>query len=159
MDQINEEHASHIGRVKVDFFVSALALEPAKVTEWIGLQPDKMARCGDERRNYKGDLISPHDEGFWMISSKGRVNSKDVNEHIGFLLKVLLPHREKVLHVINEMNGETYFDVLWTSNYLYAGTGPLISRDALQGMSDLGASMGFDIYQDDVDLEALEGSQ
>ena len=54
------------------------------------------------------------------------------------------------------MKGETFFDVLWTSNYLYAGTGPIISHGGLQGMSDLGASIGFDIYQDEVDLASSE---
>lgn len=151
MDRINEQHASHIGRVKVDFLLSALELDPATITDWTGLHPDKMAKRGDERRNYNGDLIAPHDEGFWMISSEGKVNSKDINDHLGFLLRLLLPHRDKLLRVTSEMNGEAYFDVLWTSNYLYAGTGPIISRESLQGMSDLGAGIGFDIYQYDID--------
>jgi hypothetical protein len=149
MEGISELHASHIGRVKVEFCLSAFELEPATITDWTGIQPDKMARRGDERRNYKGDLLAPHDEGFWAISSAGKVHSKDINDHLNFLLELLLPHRETLLRVINEINGEAYFDVLWTSSYLYAGTGPIISREALQGMSNLGASIGFDIYQVD----------
>jgi len=150
MNDIDEQHASHIGRVKVSFFLSALELEPMMITQSTGLHPDKMAKRGEERRNYVGHLITPHDEGFWMISSEGKISSKDINEHINFLLKLLLPHRETFLRVIDEMNGETFFDVLWTSNYLYAGTGPIISRHALRGISDLGASIGFDIYQDEM---------
>jgi hypothetical protein len=152
MDGIDEQHASHIGRVKVDFLLSALDLDPKTITERTGLHPDKSAKRGDERRNYKRDLIAPHDEGFWMLSSEGKVISKDINDHIGLLLGLLLPRRETFLAVVNEMAGEAFFDVLWTSNYLYAGTGPIISREALQGMSELGASIGFDIYQDDEDV-------
>lgn len=151
MEGISKEHASHIGRVKVDFFLSALLLDPATITNLTGLPADRSARRGDERRNFKGDLIPPHDEGFWMISSEKEVNSKDINDHFRFLLGLLLPHREKFLKVIDEMNGEAYFDVLWTSNYLYAGTGPMIAREVLQGMSDLRASIGFDIYQEEDD--------
>jgi hypothetical protein len=43
--------------------------------------------------------------------------------------------------------GETSFEVLWESSYLYAGTGPIIDRQNLQGVSQLHASIGFDIYQ------------
>lgn len=151
MERIDAQHASHIGRVKADFYLSARDLDPGAVSQITGLQPDRTAKRGDERRNYKGDLLSPHDEGFWMISSADRVDSKDVNDHVKSLLAVLLPYRKVFLQIIGELKGETFFDVLWTSNYLYAGTGPVISRDVLQGMSDLGASIGFDIYEDEVD--------
>ena len=150
MNGISEYHASHIVRVKVDFLVSSYDLDPTAITHLIGLNPDKSAKRGDERKNYKGDLIGPHEEGFWLLSSSGKVTSKDINDHIRGLLKILFPHRNIFLQIVNEMGGETYFDVLWTSNYLYAGTGPVISRDSLRGISELGASMGFDIYQEEV---------
>ena len=150
MTALSEEHESHIGRVQVSFVLSATDLDPDEVTEMTGLTPDESAKRGDERRNYKGQLITPHKEGFWIISSQGKVESKDINDHFDFLLDILLPHRKTFLQIIDELNGETYFDVLWTSSYLYAGTGPLISRQALRGISELGASMGFDIYQDEV---------
>jgi hypothetical protein len=146
---INALHAAHIGRVGVDFYLSLPSLDPSKVTEGLGLQPDESAKRGDERKNYAGDLLSPHEEGFWVLSSKGKVNgelqSKDINEHIMFLLKLLLPHRESILRFA--AGGETYFSVLWESSYLYAGTGPDISRECIEGISQLGAGLGFDIYQ------------
>ena len=149
MADLNEHHASHIGRVQVDFFLSARDLDPNTVSQITGLKPDRDAKRGAERRNYKGQLIAPHDEGFWMISSRGRVESKDINDHFDSLLMLLLPHREKLVQIIDQTQGEAFFDVLWTSNYLYAGTGPMISRQAIQGISNLGASLGFDIYQDE----------
>ena len=149
MEGINAYHASHIGRVKAEFYLSARDLDPEAVSQITGVQPDRAARRGDERRNYKGDLISPHDEGVWMISSAARVQSKDVNVHLNSLLTVLLPSQKVILQIIAEMKAETYFGVLWTSNYLYAGTGPVLSHEVVRGMSDLGASIGFDIYADE----------
>ena len=146
ISDLNEFHASHIGRVMVAFFLSARDLDPNLISQATGLEPDGSAKLGDERRNYVGNLLSPHDEGFWMLSSKGRVESKDINLHINSLLELLLPHQQTFLQVLTEMNGKSYFDVLWTSSYLYAGTGPMIAREMLRGMSDLGASIGFDIY-------------
>jgi len=152
MSSINEEHASLIGRVQVSFFLSALELDPELISQMTRLNPDKKAKRGDERKNYKGEVITPHQEGFWMISSEGKVESKDINDHIGYLLALLLPHRSTFSDIVRQMKAETFFDVLWTSNYLYAGTGPIISHESLQGMSDLGASIGFDIYQEEVEV-------
>lgn len=45
----------------------------------------------------------------------------------------------------------TYFDVLWKSTYLYAGTGPLVNAASISGIAALGAGVGLDIYQVDDD--------
>lgn len=154
---INELHASHIGRVGVDFYMASPSLNPSEVTAALGIQPDKFASRGDERRNYGGSLLSPHEEGFWLLSSKGKVQgeleSKDIDEHFMFLLKQLLPHRESILRFAE--GGETSFGVLWESSYLYAGTGPIISRECIAGIAQLGADIGFDIYE----LEAKEDEE
>ena len=146
---INNFHASHIGRVRVNFLIAAPDLNPQEVTAVLGIQPDKVAQRGDERRNAAGALLSPHEGGFWLLSSKGRVDgelhSKDLNQHLMFLLKLLLPHRESILRFAG--SGETYFDVLWESSYLYAGTGPVIRPECIEGIAQLAASLGFDIYQ------------
>jgi len=154
---INELHASHIGRVGVDFYVASPALNPSEVTAALGIQPDKFASRGDERRNPAGGLLSPYQEGFWLLSSKGKVQgaleAKDIDEHLMFLLKLLLPHRESILGFAE--GGETSFGVLWESSYLYAGTGPVISRECIAGIAQLGADIGFDIYQ----MEAVEDEE
>ena len=71
----------------------------------------------------------------------------DINEHLKVLLDVLLPKREIILEFAT--GGETYFGVIWKSTYLYAGTGPLIEAQYLRGITELGAGIGFDIYQVD----------
>lgn len=94
-----------------------------------------------------------------MVSSESRVDSKDINDHINALLALLLPHQKRLSQLMDQLNAESYFDVLWTSSYLYAGTGPIISQKALRGMSDLRASIGFDIYEDEVDPPDLNEQQ
>jgi Domain of unknown function (DUF4279) len=107
---INELHASHIGRVAVSFQLSSPALDPDEVTRAIGVSPDLLS-------------VPPSTHGFWSVSSQGKVEgeleAKDINEHIRYLLGILLPHRDAILTFAK--GGETYFDVLWESSYLYAG--------------------------------------
>jgi len=145
--EISELHAYHIRKVEASFWISGQNLIPEQVTEAVGIQPDFSGNKGDEKRNKLGKVMGTHSESFWVLSTEGKVKSKDINDHLRYLLSQLLPHREAILKIAD--NGETYFDILWQSTYLYAGTGPVIERDCLQGAAQLGAKMGFDIYQID----------
>jgi hypothetical protein len=142
---INELHASHIRRVEVGFVISGPELDPETVTKTLGLQPDLTAKRGDTKPN----SLSRETEGFWRLDTRNKVPSKDINDHIHYLLALLLPRRDEILELAQE--GETFLDVLWQSTYLYAGTGPVIASDCLQGIAQLQAGIGFDIYQVDED--------
>jgi len=128
---ISELHASHIRRVKVGFVASGMDLKPSALTAAAGVSPDKAARRGDVRRNAAGAVVGEECEGWWRVDSVPHVASKDINEHF--------------------TNCETYFDVLWESTYLYAGTGPVLSSRSCSGIGSLHAGLGFDIYQIDED--------
>jgi hypothetical protein len=151
---LSDLHLSHIRKVAVGFIISGKNLNPQEITNALGLQPDLSATRGDEQRNLKGALLAPYDAGFWRLDTKAKVQSKDINDHFRYLLSILLPHRDAILNLSQE--GDIYFDVLWQSTYLYAGTGPIIDRDSLQGISQLQASMGFDIYQIDEEEEKFQ---
>ena len=148
---ISAEHASHIRKVKVGFIISGDTLNPIIVTEQLNLEPDDTAQKGDERQNTLGQFLTPQTEGFWRIDTENKVHSKDINDHLRYLLDRLLPHRDQILQLAQK--GETFFDVLWQSTYLYAGTGPFIDAENIQGIAKLQASIGFDIYQVDENEE------
>ena len=143
---ISEFHASHIQQVSVTFCFSAPGLDLSAVTAAVGVDPTDVDRPGDVRRNFVGNPVGTHERGCWYLSSKGVVESKDINDHFRYLLERLLPGRDVF---VQTTAGETYFDVLWKSTYLYAGTGPLVDAASIAGMAALGAGVGFDIYQVD----------
>src|SRR5262249_10484307 len=151
---LSDLHLSHIRKVAVGFIIFGKKLNPQKKKKTLGLQTDHFAARGDERRKLEGALLAPHDAGFWRLDTDDKVNSKDINDHFRYLLSILLPHRDAILKLSQE--GDIYFDILWQSTYLYAGTGPIIDRDCLQGVSQLQASMGFDIYQIDEEEEKCQ---
>ncbi|QDU23969.1 DUF4279 domain-containing protein [Urbifossiella limnaea] len=145
---ISELHASHIRKVEVSFCLIGPDLDPEVVTTRLGLTPDQAERRGDERRHQRsGAVLGLFHEGLWALGSLPRVDSKDVNDHFRWVLGRLLPHKEAVLELAR--GGEVFFNVLWKSTYLYAGTGPLIDAECLAGVAALGGGMGFDIYQVD----------
>jgi hypothetical protein len=143
---ISQLHASHIREVNVGFIISVPKVDPLQLSDLTKIQSDRSAKKGDERRNARGDLLGYEDNGWWRIESSFRlevtgVGKKDINEHLHALLNTLFPHAE-LLNQVSEC-GETFFDVLWKSSYLYAGTGPLIEARHLSGIAELNAGMGF----------------
>lgn len=161
MTEWNPLYLSHIGRVKADYTLSAPDLDPDEITRKLSIQPDASGRRGDPRLNGKGEPMGGDErEGWWQISSDG-LDSKDINAHLDSLLARLLPQEQVILEVIKEGQTESYFDILWESSYLYAGTGPILETRTVNGIGRLNASIGFDIYQidseeknDDIDNDA-----
>src|SRR5215204_5355782 len=89
---ITESHASHIGRVSVEYSISGPSLDPDELTALIGVTPSQVFRHGEPRFNYARDQVGVHQEGYWGFSSEGQVASKDVNDHFDAVLDALLPH-------------------------------------------------------------------
>ena len=147
--KLSSFYLATIRHVHVEFDLTAPNLDPNEVSLALKIKPTRSARRGDERRNLRGTLLSPHKEGWWQLSSEGKVKSKDINKHFEYLLKKLLPRSETILSFAKD--GETYFGVLWENTYLYAGNGPVLSSQSIKGMAELNARIGFDIYQIDED--------
>ncbi len=130
--------------VHVDFLVTAPDLEPSFLTEVVGILPYASAPRGAKRFNFAGSELPPHDYGWWRLSSREAVSSKDINDHLDFLMTLLLPHADMILSCSE--SGERGFDVHWESTYLYAGDGPEVSARNCLAIGQLKADLGFDIY-------------
>lgn len=146
---ISDSHASHIRGVHVRFCLEAPSLDSAAVTDATGIAPTSLGKAGDPRTNRIGTMLGTHEQGWWQFSTKDMVDSKDINEHMRYLLAQVLPHSQVIRDLAS--SGEAFFDVLWESTCLYAGTGPVLDADVVDGMAALGAGIGFDIYQIDED--------
>ena len=139
--------------INVGFDLTGPDIDPDAVSLGLAVNPHSCARKGDVyRRGPDGRVISQHPDGWWHLDSTPLIRVSgdarmDINEHLKVLLDVLLPKREIILEFAT--GGETYFGVIWKSTYLYAGTGPLIEAQYLRGITELGAGIGFDIYQVD----------
>ena len=150
MGKLNPLYESHIGKVEVSFCLSAPHLGTSELSDLLKILPDSYAKRGDKRKNRQGlDVPGVEEKGYWILSSKGRINSKDINDHFGILFHYLLPVRHEICNFLKSSDSEAYFDVFWESSYLYAGTGPILSDETVKNVSELNASIAFDIYQID----------
>ena len=65
-------------------------LEPGDVTEILRTDPTTAYRKGEVyRRDRNTHQIARGRTGLWLLSSKGHVQSSDLNDHLRYLLEVL----------------------------------------------------------------------
>ena len=82
--------------------------------------------------------------GCWLICSKGRVASKDVNEHLRYLLGLLLPHRGMITSAAQ--GGVAVFTVHWAGQAYPYDCGPVLAVDCVAGIAALDAEIAFTLH-------------
>ena len=63
-------------------------LEPEQITKILGRRPKTAYRKGEIYRRSRGHEARGR-TGLWLLSSKGQVDSGDLNDHLAYLLKLL----------------------------------------------------------------------
>lgn len=96
---ISDFHASHVRRVRVTFCIASTDMDPRRVSELLGVYPSKTVQRGDERRNAAGHIVGTEDQAHWCLSTRGAVESKDINEHFRYL-QAQLPITREVLEPV-----------------------------------------------------------
>jgi len=66
------------------------ALEPQRITEILHTAPTTAYRKGQVYKRSRGREVRGR-TGVWLLSSKGHVQSSDLNEHLSYLLRILFP--------------------------------------------------------------------
>lgn len=82
--------------------------------------------------------------GCWLVRSKDRIASNDVNEHLRFLLGLLLPHRDMIKDTVK--GGVAVFTVHWIGQAYPPDCGPAIAADCVAGIAELDAELTFSIH-------------
>jgi hypothetical protein len=65
-------------------------LDPKEITEVLRVTPTKAYRKGQVYKHSRGREVRGR-TGVWLLSSKGHVQSSDLNAHLNYLLGVLFP--------------------------------------------------------------------
>ena len=150
---ISQEHAAHIGKVEVSLDIESITLTPEEITQALTIRPTDAVAMGSLRER-NGQILGVRRTTLWFVSTEGIVLSKDINDHFEYLANYF----GKSIGLIKTLDlcMPPCINVLWTSSYLYAGTGPLISAKSCEFIVHTGASLGFDIYAIDDDLNVRD---
>jgi hypothetical protein len=133
----------HVGRARVTFILDGFDCDPDEVSLDLSITPTKIHRKGDAVRGPSGEAIRIEKHNRWLLGTAD-VLSKDLNEHFKWLFRRLIPVRDKLPSYAQAV--PALFSVLYESNYLYAGTGPVFDAAISENIALIGAQLGFDIY-------------
>jgi Domain of unknown function (DUF4279) len=140
-DEPEEKHAT--------FRLVGERLDPEAITRATGLTPDRAVRTGDPVVS-RGRIVSRRRTGVWWIGSARELSRTEnhLEDHVCWLLDLLEP----VADVVRELSVEQgltadigcgYFTSRWNSSFGF-------SAETLGRVANLGASLGLDIYVDDL---------
>lgn len=122
------------------------AMDPAAVTEWLGVQPSRWQRVGElpsVASVSRGRISRPATLNAWFLSSENHVTSRDVRRHIDWVLDQIAGKSE-ALFVLQERGCIMDVSCFWRSACGHGG--PTISPAQSRKLAEFNLDLGFDIY-------------
>ena len=120
--------------------VHAGDLDPDEVTRALGVEPDRVQRRGEpaDRRGLRRVLLNG-----WFLSTKGKVESRDVRRHVDWLLDRLGDDAPAKLEHVRAAGARADVACDWVS--ATGSGGPILSPAQLRRLADLGLEVWFDV--------------
>jgi hypothetical protein len=125
-------------------------LEPALLTEMLNTAPTTAYRKGEIYKRSRGREVRGR-TGVWLLSSEGRVDSLDLNDHIKYLLDIIFPSgsddRLKPLqHIVREDGVEADIGCFWHGEH--GARPPVITDDIRARLARIPAEIETDFDTD-----------
>jgi hypothetical protein len=137
---VSDPVAVRSGCLGCDFAVISDEIILEDLSRLLGVEADWSIPRSPARLDRKGRPRGRGHRGCWLIRSNGRVASGDVNEHLRYLLSILLPHREAIISAAR--GGVASFSVYWSGPGSPLQSGPRLAVDCVVGIAELRAGIG-----------------
>lgn len=121
-------------------------IHPEKITILLGVNPTQINVAGASVTNSRGRTREIKLSG-WFLSSKNNVMSKDLRDHIDWVVNQLSPVTERLNEIQNTCGVKMTLKCVWRSKYGHSG--PVLWPEQMVGVAGLGLECSFDIYFDD----------
>lgn len=118
-------------------------LDPAEITEMFGVQPTRFHKKGEPRRGRNGVLYAPFDEGAWLLDSRDHVRSKDINQHLSWILDNIASCNSSI-HRLQDLGYKTDLMCGWFSKSF--NTCPSLNVENMRRMASFRLNCWFDVY-------------
>lgn len=118
-------------------------VHPDEVSDALNLEATKVNVIGDTLTNSLGRVREIKLAG-WFLSSECYVKSKDLREHLNWLLDKLNPVSDELKKLQNIDNVTMTLCCVWRSRYGHGG--PVLWPEQMKNISDLNLECSFDVY-------------
>ncbi len=122
------------------------ALEPNWISDLLGAQRKTAYRKGEVYRRSRGYEVRGR-TGLWLLSSKGAVDSPDLNEHLAYLLTILFPANgeetvQRLRILMRDKNIEADVSCFWYGEH--GAQPPVVREDFRAAFASLPATIETD---------------
>jgi hypothetical protein len=118
-------------------------MDPAEITEALGIEPERSWKAGDARQTPKGTPLAGFNrDTYWMAGVAAGCWPVEINDAIGDALKKLVPYRS-FLHLIRAEGGVVELFVGWAFENQSGG---VLAHQCLALAGDLQVDLSLDIY-------------
>ena len=129
--------------VHATFRLSHETLVPQDISNALELDPSHSHRKGDRNLGKEGREYTPYKIGVWTFSSKGKLASTDLNEHINWVLTKL----DKKKEIIKEYQDNGFqSDVFCFWSAKCDNTCPGLSKESVKLLANLDLEIWIDVY-------------
>jgi len=134
-------------KIVCSFIIHSFDCSPERVTEYLGIQPDKVRRIGERipaiyRRE---DIIMDYND--WDLFTK-KTDSPHIGDYISELIGILMPCQNKLLNVKSSLGSETKMKILVAADTgldeAYPGT--FIDYKLMKFLGELCIDLDIDFY-------------
>ncbi|WP_244905993.1 DUF4279 domain-containing protein [Pseudomonas lurida] len=116
---------------------------PDEITNIMKVRPTLINVAGEKVTNSRGLTREVKNSG-WFFSTEGYVLSKDLREHIDWIVEKISPHRES-LRTVQKIDGvKITLKCVWFS--LLGHSGPVLWPEQMRALADLDLECSFDVY-------------
>ncbi|TQJ97608.1 uncharacterized protein DUF4279 [Achromobacter sp. SLBN-14] len=116
---------------------------PDVITDIFHIQPTSVNVVGDVITNSRGRKRQIKNSG-WFLSTEGLVLSKDIRQHIDWLVKIIYPRRHALKEIQNMDEMKITLKCVWFS--LLGHSGPVLWPEQMKALAELDLECSFDIY-------------
>ena len=114
-----------------------------EITELLQLEPTKTQEKGAVIENSRGRTREITRAG-WFLSTEGVVASKDLRDHLDWLIDKLVDAKESLCLLGASMDNKMTVSCIWWSKAGHGG--PVLFPKQMAALSELNLELSFDIY-------------
>lgn len=112
------------------------------ITELLGIPPTASQNANSLIKNSRGRTRKTPRTG-WFLSSEGKVNSKDLREHLNWILQKLSGSGSALMSLQKDNARMTVSCTWWSAS---GHGGPVLWPEQMRALADLNLECSFDVY-------------
>lgn len=121
-------------------------VHPDRITEIFKITPTSINVAGDSVTNSLGRTRITKYSG-WFLLSEGFVRSKDLRDHVDWLVNKIQPFSEQLREIQKIKDIKITLKCVWFS--VLGHSGPVLWPEQMRAIADLDLELTFDIYFDE----------